>query len=90
MEMSLEYEEAVSDDRYKVIFSRLRWRIKVGEGEALYGSFISKAEAEGIAQLLRREFLNGAFVARRRDEELHKLGPLIRAGHRSNTPTPFA
>ena len=90
MEMRLEYEEAVSDDRYEVVFSRLRWRIKVGDGEALYGAFSSKAGAEDIAQLLRREFLNGAFVARRRDEELRKLGALIRAGHRSNTPTPFA
>ena len=90
METSLEYEETVSDDRYKVVFSRLWWRIKVGDGEALYGAFISKAGAEYVVQLLRREFLNGAVVARRRDEELRKLGALIAEGHRSNIPTPFA
>lgn len=90
MRLTLEYEEAVSDDRYKVVRSGPWWRVKVGDGEALYGTFRSKAGAEDMVQLLRREFLNGAFVARRRDEELRKLGALIPEGHRSRTPTPIA
>lgn len=89
-ELCQEYEEAVSEDRYQVVQRGFWWRVKVGDGDALYGKFHSKAAAEDMAQLLRREFLNGAFVVRKRDAELGKLGALIADGGSGGSPVPHA
>lgn len=84
------YEDAVSEGRYRVVRNGFWWCIEIGEGTARYGRFYSKASAERMTQLLRREFLNGAFVVRHRDAELRKLGSLIVEGHRGKYPLPHA
>jgi len=80
MEIDTAYEEAVSEDRYKVIQVGFWWRIKIGEGEATYGKFHSRRAAEDMVSLIRREFLNGAFAVRSREAQLASLGRLIADG----------
>ena len=67
------YEDAVVEGRYRVVRNGFWWCIEIGEGTARYGRFYSKASAESMTQLLRREFLNGAFVVRHRDAELLRM-----------------
>ena len=79
-EIDTSYEEAISEDRYKVVQAGLLWRIKIGDGIATYGRFYSRQAAEDMASLFRREFLNGAFTVRKRDAQLSSLGCLIADG----------
>lgn len=84
------YEDAASEGRYRVVRNGFWWCIEIGAGTARYGRFYSKWSAERMTQLLRREFLNGAFVVRHREAELRKLGSLIADGHRGKYPLPHA
>lgn len=53
-------------DRYKVVRAGYWWRIKIGDGDALYGKFFSRHAAETMAAMLLHAFRNGEFVATER------------------------
>ena len=49
--------------RHQIVRDAFWWKLKIGDGSALYGRFYTKAEAEKMAALLLREFRNGMYVA---------------------------
>ena len=80
------YEDALSEERYKVVRIGLWWRIKIGDGTAACGKFYSRNAADNIACVIRREFLNGAFAVRSREAQLSLLGRLIADGAKAQAP----
>ncbi len=58
------------EDRHKVIRCPYWWKIKIGDGDALYGKFLTESAAQEVAFLLRREFRNGEYLAQARIADL--------------------
>jgi len=85
-EIDTTYEDAISEDRYKVVQIGFWWCVKIGDGEATYGKFHSRNAAENMACIIRREFLNGAFAVRSREAQLSSLGRLIAEGAKKQPP----
>lgn len=53
--------EQLVEGRYKLVRAGLFWRIRVGDGTALYGRFFFKSDAKATIKLLTAAFLDGAF-----------------------------
>lgn len=73
-EPSFSRPELLSRVRYKPVKTGFWWKIKVGDGAELYGKFYTETDAQAFCGLLRREFLNGAFVQERGECSTHEAG----------------
>lgn len=65
--------EDLAQHRYVSVKAGYWWKIKIGDGTALYGKFYTKAGADDFCALLRREFLNGSFVTDQRLKDENTL-----------------
>ena len=81
------------EDRHKVIRCPYWWKIKIGDGDALYGKFLTESAAQEVAFLLRREFRNGEYLAQARIADLEARLAMLEVelktatGKKSATPT---
>lgn len=60
----------MNSDRYIPVRAGFWWKVKIGDGTALYGKFHTERQAQEMCSLLRREWLNGEFSERARAERL--------------------